>query len=194
VRATDSLSTPPPAIAAAPTSLSESAANLSLQAADLNARLQHRSIWSQFSLSLGFEQGDPSQPGILPTFGLGLGIPLFDRNRGPIAQAEAERFRAQAELTLARVEAKNALAHAMRERENALAKVTRDRVLVASAERVAAMSLTAYREGAQALPNVLEAQRSARDVMAQFIDDLTAAWVATAELRVFSLTPASPTP
>jgi outer membrane protein, heavy metal efflux system len=194
VRATDSLSTPPSAIAAAPTSLSESAANLSLQAADLNARLQHRSIWSQFSLSLGFEQGDPSQPGILPTFGLGVGIPLFDRNRGPIAQAEAERFRAQAELTLARVEAKNALAHALRERENALAKVTRDRVLVASAERVAAMSLTAYREGAQALPNVLEAQRSARDVMAQFIDDLTAAWVATAELRVFSLTPASPTP
>jgi outer membrane protein TolC len=51
------------------------------------------------------------------------------------------------------------------------------------------MALTAYREGASSLPNVLEAHRTARDVLAQYIDDLAAAWIATAELRVFSLTP-----
>jgi cobalt-zinc-cadmium efflux system outer membrane protein len=194
IRATDSLTAPPGAATPAATSLNEAAANLSLESASLNARLQHRSIWSQFSLALGFEYGDPSEPGILPTFGIGIGIPLFDRNRGPIAHAEAERARAQAELTLARVEARNAIGHALRERENALSKVARDRILIASANRVAAMSLTAYREGASSLSDVLAAQRSARDILAQYIDDLAAAWVATAELRVFSLTPGNPAP
>jgi outer membrane protein TolC len=63
--------------------------------------------------------------------------------------------------------------------------------LVVSANRVAAMSLTAYREGAASLPNVLEAQRNARDVLAQYIDNLTAAWIATAQLRVLALAPSS---
>ena len=70
----------------------------------------------------------------------------------------------------------------------------RDRILIASANRVAEMSLVAYREGASSLPNVLEAQRSAREILAQYLDDLTAAWIATAELRVFSLTPSTPIP
>jgi outer membrane protein TolC len=65
--------------------------------------------------------------------------------------------------------------------------VGRDRVLIASAARVVSMSLTAYREGAQSLPNVLEAQRTARDVLSQYIDDLANAWVATAELRVLAI-------
>jgi outer membrane protein TolC len=56
------------------------------------------------------------------------------------------------------------------------------------------MSLTAYREGAAALPNVLEAQRNARDVLSRYVDDLAAAWVATAELRVLALTPGPPKP
>jgi cobalt-zinc-cadmium efflux system outer membrane protein len=194
IEASDSLGAPPPAATPLSTTLNESAAQFSLQAADFTSRLQHRSIWSQFSLSAGFEQGDPDQHGLLPTFGVGIGLPLFDRNRGPIATAEAERLRAQAELTVARVEAKTEQARAVRERENALSKISRDRVLVESANRVAAMSLTAYREGAASLPNVLEAQRSARDILAQFIDDLANAWIATAELRVFSITPSTPVP
>lgn len=191
IAATDSLGAPAgvPSLPAA--TLSEVAANLSLESATLSARLQHRSLWSTPSISLGFEQGDPDQHGLLPTFGLGIGLPLFDRNRGGIAQAEAERVRAAAELSLAQVEARNEIAHAARTRENALARVERDRALVTSANRVATMSLTAYREGASTLANVLEAQRSARDVLGQYVDDLTAAWIATAELRVFALTPTS---
>lgn len=187
VNPTDSLGSPPAAASPAATSLSESAASIALDAASLNARLQRRSTWSQFSLMLGFEHGDPDLGGLLPTFGVGIGVPLFDRNRGPIAQAEAERAKARAELSLARIEARNALAHALRERENAVSRVARDRGLVTSANTVARMALTAYREGASTLANVLEAQRTVRDVLNQYIDDLAAAWVATAELRVFSL-------
>jgi cobalt-zinc-cadmium efflux system outer membrane protein len=187
--ATDSLVAPPEAMTARPVTLGEAAASLSLESATLSARLQRRSIWTTPSLSLGFEHGDPDQPGILPTFGLGIALPLFDRNRGGIAQAEAERARAAAELTLAQVEARSQIAHATRERENAVARVARDQLVAASANRVAAMSLTAYREGASSLVNVIEAVRTSREVLAQYITDLAAAWIATAELRALGIAP-----
>jgi len=190
IQATDSLVAPPDAPVPGRT-LGEVAAGLSLESATLNAKLQHRSFWSSPSVSLGFEFKDPDQPGLLPTFGVGIGLPLFDRNRGPIAQAEAERARATAEVTLAQIEARNQIAHALRERESALARVARDRQVVTSAARVVAMSLTAYREGASSLSNVLEAQRTARDLLAQYIDDLASAWIATAELRVLAIVPSS---
>ena len=60
--------------------------------------------------------------------------------------------------------------------------------LVASAGRVAALSLTAYREGAAPLATAIEAQRNSREILAQYIDDLAAAWIATAALRVRTLT------
>ena len=192
VQATDSLIAPPDAATPGRT-LNEAAASMSLESATLAARLQHRSFWSSPSVSLGFEYKDPDQTGLLPTFGVGIGLPLFDRNRGQIAQAEAERVRANAELSLAQIEARNQIAHAMRAREGAMARVVRDQQLVISANRVVAMSLTAYREGASSLPNVLEAQRTARDVLAQYIDDLANAWIATAELRVLAISP-SPSP
>ena len=193
LQATDSLAAPPEAMTARPVTLGEAAASLSLESATLSARLQRRSIWTTPSLSLGFEHGDPDQPGILPTFGIGIALPLFDRNRGGIAQAEAERARAAAELTLAQVEARNQIAHATRQRENALARVARDQQVTASANRVAGMSLTAYREGAASLANVIEAVRSAREVLAQYITDLAAAWIATAELRALGAAPAADT-
>jgi len=127
----------------------------------------------------------------LPVVGISLPLPLFSRGRGPILQAEAELQRARAELALAQAEGAARIARTRRERAIALAKVGRDRVLLASANRVASMSLTSYREGQSSLPNVLEAQRNARDILGQYIDDLAAAWIATAALRVFTLTPAS---
>jgi cobalt-zinc-cadmium efflux system outer membrane protein len=190
----DSIAMPPAASARGATTLSEAAARLSLDQADLATRVQRRSLWSQLALSVGVETGDPDQQGILPTVGVGIGLPLFDRNRGGIAQAQAEQLRARAELTLAQIESRSAVAHAERERANALSRIERDRILVTSADRVSAMALTAYREGASTLPNVLEAQRSAREILAQYVDDLAAAWIATAELRVLSLTPTIPNP
>jgi cobalt-zinc-cadmium efflux system outer membrane protein len=193
IAAIDSLVVPPAATTPGQT-LSEAAASVSLESATLAARLQHRSIWSTPSITFGFDEHDPSQRGILPTYGVGIGLPFFDRNSGAIAEAEAERSRATAELALAQVEARNQVAHALRERANAMAKVARDARLVTSANAVAAMSLTAYREGASSLPNVLEARRNARDLLGQYIDDLAAAWIATAELRALSLTSSTTLP
>jgi cobalt-zinc-cadmium efflux system outer membrane protein len=166
------------------------AAQAELDAAALMVRLQRRNLFSGTGLTLGFETHDPSgdEPGILPAVGIALPLPLLNRNRGPIAEARAEQARAEAELALARYETRARIARTVRERSIALAKLARDQTLLASANRVAALSLTAYREGASSLPNVLEAQRNAREVMAQYVDDLANAWIATAALRVYTLT------
>ena len=163
-------------------------AEQSLRAAELSVRAQRRGVFAPFSIQAGVEQGDPSQPGLLPTFGVSLPLPLFNRNRGGIMQAEAERERARAELTLAQLEARTAIGRAQRQRSLALERVRRDQALVADANRIVAMSLTAYREGAQGLPAVLEAQRNARDILGQYIDDLAEAWIATSTLRLYNLT------
>lgn len=190
----DSLGDPPPtdgdnAIPQTPT-LEVAAAEQTLASARLGTALQRRSVWGTLAIIAGFDWGDPTNPGLLPNFGVSLPLPFFSRGRGPIMQAEAELQRARAELTLARTEGAARIARARRARDIAVGKIGRDRVLLASANRVASMSLTAYREGESALPNVLEAQRNARDILNQYIDDLAQAWIAAASLRVYTLTPA----
>jgi cobalt-zinc-cadmium efflux system outer membrane protein len=187
---TDSLTLPPTADSAFTNTLPLpiAAAQQALTAADLSVRAQRRSIFSPFSVQAGIEHGDPSETGILPTFGVSIPVPLLNRNRGGIAQAEAERVRARAELELARLETKTAIARAQRQRSVALERIRRDQQLVESANRIVAMSLTAYREGAQGLPAVLEAQRNARDILSQYIDDVAEAWIAGAVVRLYNLT------
>jgi cobalt-zinc-cadmium efflux system outer membrane protein len=187
---TDSLTLPPTADSTFTNTLPLpiAAAQQALTAADLSVRAQRRSIFSPFSVQAGIEHGDPSETGILPTFGVSIPVPLLNRNRGGIAQAEAERVRARAELELARLETKTAIARAQRQRSVALERIRRDQQLVESANRIVAMSLTAYREGAQGLPAVLEAQRNARDILSQYIDDVAEAWIAGAVVRLYNLT------
>jgi cobalt-zinc-cadmium efflux system outer membrane protein len=170
-----------------PQPLPVAAAEQALNAAEHSVSAQKRSVFAPFSIQAGVEHGDPSQPGVLPTFGVSIPLPILNRNRGGIAQAEAERERARAELELARLETHNAIGRAERARRLALDKLQRDRVLVESATRISAMSLTAYREGAQGLPAVLEAQRNAREILSQYVDDLADAWIAIATLRLYDL-------
>jgi cobalt-zinc-cadmium efflux system outer membrane protein len=168
---------------------SVAAAEASLQAAEIAIVRERRSVFAAPSLQLGLEWGDPAndpQNKLLPLVGLSFPLPLLNRNQGPIAAATAERDRARAELTSARLLARQRLVEALRERESLRARVSRDQELVIRAERVAAKSLTAYREGASALPAVLEARRTARDVLGQYIDDLAALLTLQAELRVLT--------
>jgi cobalt-zinc-cadmium efflux system outer membrane protein len=176
-----------------PAPLGVAAAELSLESASFAVRAQRRSLFAATSITAGFETGDPSgdEPGVLPLVGISIPLPFLTHNRGPIALAEAERDRAESELELARLEARIRISRAERERTIALAKVDRDRRLVTSANRVAALALTAYREGASSLPNVLEAQRNAREILAQYVDDLASVWIANAALRVYRLAPST---
>jgi cobalt-zinc-cadmium efflux system outer membrane protein len=171
------------------------AAEASVQAAELAVAREHRLVWGLPSLQLGVDWGDPANDPpnkLLPLIGVSVPLPLLDRNRGPIAQAEAERDRARAELQLARLDARQRLVEGTRERAVLTRQVVRDQDLVVRADRVAAKSLEAYREAARALPAVLEARRTARDVLVQYIDDVAALLTVEAELRALTRTVPAP--
>lgn len=119
-------------------------------------------------------------------------LPLWNRNRGGILGAAAERDRARAELAFARLEGTAHITRARREYDVAADRLARDVRLLESANRVVAMSIRAYQEGAAPLASVLEGQRTSREVLLQYIDDLAAAWNAAAALRLHTLTPSGP--
>ena len=96
------------------------------------------------------------------------------------ARSKAKPYRAASRADAA------ALARAQWAFAVAMARVQRDRRLLASADRVAAMSLQAYAEGAVALPNVLETQRNAREALGRYVDDLAAASNAAAAVRLLT--------
>jgi cobalt-zinc-cadmium efflux system outer membrane protein len=162
----------------------------SVLSAERTVKAEHRSVFGSPALMAGIETHDPegTEKGILPTFGITLPIPLLNRNRAGIMTANAELTRARAELSITRVEYAASLSHLRRRRATAYSRVIQDRALLASANRVASMSVRAYREGAVPIANVFEAQRSARDVLRQYVDDLADVWIADAMLRVLTLT------
>jgi outer membrane protein TolC len=139
-------------------------------------------------VSLGLEGGDPLQPYVLPAAGVLVPIPLFNQNRGAAGLEAANLDRAKARLAAVRRESAAAIAASTRARDAAIARVRRDETLLASATRVARLSLTAFAEGAEALPAVMEAERSARDALAQYIDDVMAAEADAAAVRLFTVT------
>jgi len=175
---------PPPDSSPAPTGepLRIAAAGASLRFEDRNLALAHRSVIPAPSLQVGVERGDPADPA--QGVGMALVLPLFNRNGGEIGQARAARDRAQANLDVTRRESAADVARARRSFSAARARLERDRRLLASADRVAAMSLQAYAEGAVPLANVLEAQRNAREALGRYIDDVAAANDAAGVVRL----------
>ncbi|HMI56590.1 MAG TPA: TolC family protein [Gemmatimonadaceae bacterium] len=171
-------------------SLSVAAAQRDLRSSEQALALEHRNIWSGLALQAGVENHDPTgtETGILPTVGISIPLPLFSQGRGSIAVAEAERDRARAELAATQRESAAQVSRARRELAAATVRVERDRLLVESANRVARLSLQAYVEGQYPLTTVLEAQRNARDTLAELIDDLVSANTAAAALRLYAKT------
>ena len=170
--------------------LSVVAAERELRAAEQTISLERRNTWSGFAITAGVEGHDPTgtERGVLPTVGVVIPLPVLNGRRGEVAVAEAERDRARAALALARRESAVLIGQTRRGLAAAANRVARDRDLVASANRVSQLSLTAYREGAAPLTSVLEAQRSARDALARLIDDLAATLDAAAALQLYTTT------
>lgn len=174
------------------TPLQIAAATEGLTAARGSLIVERRGAFGSPALMGGFDTRDPtgSEPGILPTFGFSIPIPVLNRNQGAIASARADVKRAEAGLAITRIEYIAEVTRARRERSAAYSRAARDLTLLAAANRVAQMSVTAYKAGAMSLPNVFEAQRTARDILRQYIDDLSDAWVADATLRLLTITTA----
>lgn len=168
------------------------AANASLDAATLDIAAARRARFPGINLLTGVEFGDPSggETGALPVIGLSIPLPLYNRQRGEIAMAEAERSRAAAELDATRAEATALLARTRQLAAGSRRLLARDDALLTSAERVTAMASAAYREGESPLATVLEARRTARETRLAQIGHLADLLVADAVLR-FLATPLS---
>jgi cobalt-zinc-cadmium efflux system outer membrane protein len=186
----DSLASPPDSMPPpADEPLPVAAAAASFRASERALTLAHRSLFAAPSLQVGFDNGDPGgQRGLLPMVGLSLPLPLFNWNGGEVRQAAAARDRAQASLDLVRRETGAEQARVRRGFALALVRLERDRQLLSSADRIAAMSLQAYAEGAIPLANVLEAHRNAREALGRYIDDVAAANNAAAAVRLLAAT------
>lgn len=178
--------------AGASSSLLISAAEQDLLAADFSVQFERRRLLAAPSLAIGFESQNPGgQNGALPTIGIALPLPIFNRNGGGILAAQAAQSRSAALLTLARLEINAAIAQARRALTVARTRAERSARLVDGADNIAALSLLAYREGASTLLNVLEAQRTSRATLAQYIDDLAAARNAAGLVRLLTLSAAT---
>jgi len=164
------------------------AAAQSLTAAQQSLAAQRRGVFGAPSVQVGVESGDPtgSEPGLLPTVGVALPIPLFNLNRGEITAARADVLRAQAELDIARREAEATLTRALRMRAGAMVRLARDSSTVSAAARNTALTERGYTEGELAISDVLEARRAQRDAESQYVNDLVAARVSDALIRVLT--------
>jgi cobalt-zinc-cadmium efflux system outer membrane protein len=165
--------------------LGVAAAAADLKAAERVLSLERAVNFPSPSVQVGVENGDPTG---LPTIGITLPIPLFNQNGGAIGRAAAERDRAAAEYALTQRESDAAIAQARRVQTLTNAKVSRDAALLTGADSVATMFRQAYAEGAVSLPEVLEAQRNAREALGRYVDDLAAAHTALEVLRVLTAT------
>ena len=166
------------------------AANLDVRAANLRVNAERQRRFGAPAFSIGIEAVDPGgQRGALAMAGISLPLPLFNRNQANVAAARAELARAEAQFNFTRITTSASITAARRDAEAAKARAARSAQLVASANRIAAMSLLAYREGASTLLVVLESQRTARETLGQYFDDVALARNA-ASLLTLLLTPA----
>ena len=107
--------------------------------------------------------------------GLSVPLPIFDRNRGEIARAAAERAAAEYDLewterqVIARIEAARAATELL---ATQLTAIPRD--LLARAEESRQIALVAYREGAGTLVQVLDASRALSDLRQAYYRTLLA--------------------
>lgn len=170
------------------------AAALDLRAAEEQTRLERHRRLGTPAISFGVEAINPGGPGgLLPTVGVSLPLPLFNRNTATIARAQTELERGRVLLAQAELEQQTAVSIGYTDAVAARTRAERSLRLLASAERINALSLLAYREGATALVTVLEAQRTTRDARAQALDDLAAVQIAERVRQLLSLrTPTSP--
>jgi len=169
------------------------AAERDLDAASYRVLVEQRRRLPAPSLAVGFEAVNPGgSGGLLPTVGFAVPLPIFNRNAASLQVARATQERARVSVSLVKLERALTLSNAIREAQAAQARSVRSSQLVASANRIAALSLVAYREGASALSAALDAQRAAREALAQYVDDVATSRIADSVLRFYSLTSVMP--
>lgn len=120
----------------------------------------------------------------------GVNLPIFNRNQGNVAAAQAERERAQAEVArvqlLLRRRTQQLLQSYLASREAAARY--RD-AMIPRATRAYQLYLTKYREMGAAYPQVLISQRTLFQLQVEYIRALGNVWQAAIALQNYTLSP-----
>jgi cobalt-zinc-cadmium efflux system outer membrane protein len=117
-------------------------------------------------------------------FQIGVRVPLWNRNRGEIARAEAAATLAEAGVQRALLDLSSALERAGQELDvaSAQAEILTSRLLPA-AERSLELARFSYREGETSLLELLDAQRTFRETQRETLASRFALALALAEMR-----------
>ena len=135
---------------------------------------------------------------------IGIPLPIFNRNQGNIAAAEADLDRAERELKRLDLDLRARASTVLSAYQTAVNAVERyQRRVLPRAQEAYTLYLTRFRQMTAAYPQVLIAQRSLGQARAAYVDALVNAWQNTVLIRGFlltggldaaGLTPPGPTP
>jgi len=125
------------------------------------------------------------------SFEVGVTVPLFNRNKGGIAEAAADLARSRAEVQRTELDARSRVAEAFEQYDTARRAVDiYTREILPRAGEAYTMYQRSYQQMAAAYPQVLMAQRTLFQSTDQYLDALDRAWQAAIELSGFVLTEA----
>lgn len=117
-------------------------------------------------------------------FTVGVEVPVFDRNQGAVAAAQADAERARLQVDRASLELRSRFAAVYREYQDAMAASTRYREdMIPKAQQAFDMYTGNFRQMSAAYPLVLNAQRSLIQLQDDYIAQLVAAWRAAVEIE-----------
>jgi cobalt-zinc-cadmium efflux system outer membrane protein len=118
------------------------------------------------------------------TVGLGVPLPLFDRNQGGVAEAHALRARAEAEVSAAEAEVRAELREALAVYAGAVANLRAIRDTVAPlAEEAYRRTEIGYAEGRMDYLSLLDARRARMEASAAELEALLEAWLAVVRIE-----------
>ena len=122
-------------------------------------------------------------------FDVGLTVPLFNRNQGGIAAAEADMRRAQLDVQRLELSLRSQFALAFEEYLSAIRMAeTYQRDVIPRAEQAYQLYLARYQEMGAAYPQVLIAQRELFGVSDRYVISLERVWRAAVQIQGFLLT------
>ena len=115
---------------------------------------------------------------------IGLTVPLFDRNQGNVAVADAELVHARAEVVRLELTLRSRLADVFEQYSTALQRAHVYRTeIVPRAQEAHNLFRTRFRETAAAYPQVLIAQRTLVQVTEDYLDALEVGWRAVVQIQ-----------
>jgi cobalt-zinc-cadmium efflux system outer membrane protein len=133
-----------------------------VEAQDAARRAARREVWPDPSVTAGYKRQSNGAKGAL--LGIGIPLPLFDRNRGAAEAASARLQAAQTQQMLARREIRNEVrrayaAYASTRRQSQLLNDE----LLRGADDLLRIAQTSYGEGEMSLVELLDAADAYRD-------------------------------